>query len=270
MSCSTPASSSISATGRSEMSPYTPTSVISAPTILPVLKPSPWSLCSTAATWSAVASRRILTSIGVLLRRRLYRRAAIALEAHAMRQEATGPLVLALDEGTTGVRALVLDEAGVPRAESYREVLPAHPGPGLVEHDAEALYQATRAVLSAALADIPAARVQAIGIATQRGSAAVWEAATGRAVHPLISWQDGRTTARCADLMAQGFFVSPLLAATKIEWILDRVDPERSAVRAGTLRCGTIDAWLAWRLSGGKVSATDASNASCSGLYDLF
>jgi glycerol kinase len=187
-----------------------------------------------------------------------------------MRQEATGPLVLALDEGTTGVRALVLDEAGVPRAESYREVLPAHPGPGLVEHDAEALYQATCAVLSAALADIPAARVQAIGIATQRGSAAVWEAATGRAVHPLISWQDGRTTARCADLMAQGFFVSPLLAATKIEWILDRVDPERSAVRAGTLRCGTIDAWLAWRLSGGKVSATDASNASCSGLYDLF
>jgi glycerol kinase len=70
--------------------------------------------------------------------------------------------------------------------------------------------------------------------------------------------------------MSQGFFVSPLLAATKIEWILDRVDPERTAVRAGRLRCGTIDAWLAWRLTGGKVSATDASNASCSGLYDLF
>jgi glycerol kinase len=187
-----------------------------------------------------------------------------------MRQEASGPLVLALDEGTTGVRALVLDEAGVPRAESYREVLPAHPAPGLVEHDAEALYQATCAVLAAVLAGRPAAHVRAVGIATQRGSAAVWEAATGRAVHPLISWQDGRTTARCADLMAQGFFVSPLLAATKIEWILDRVDPERSEVRAGRLRCGTIDAWLAWRLSGGRVSATDASNASCSGFYDLF
>ena len=187
-----------------------------------------------------------------------------------MRQGAAGPLVLAIDEGTTGVRALVLDESGVPRAESYREVLPAHPGPGLVEHDAEALYQATCAVLAAVLAETPAARVRAVGIATQRGTAAVWDSATGRAVHPLLSWQDGRTTQRCADLMSQGVFMSPLLAATKIEWILDRVDADRSAVRAGRLRCGTVDAWLAWRLSGGTVSATDASNASCSGLYDLF
>ncbi len=186
-----------------------------------------------------------------------------------MRQGVGEPLVLALDEGTTGVRALVLDATGTPRAEAYREILPACPAPGLVEHDPEALFRATLEVLRSALAGVPADRVRGLGIATQRGTALVWETATGRAVHPALSWQDGRTAARCTALLSEGVFVSPLAAATKIEWILDRVDPGRDAVRAGRLRCGTVDAWLAWRLTGGRVSATDASNASCSGFYDL-
>src|SRR5262245_15384437 len=186
-----------------------------------------------------------------------------------MRQESGAPYVLALDEGTTGVRAALLEATGVPRANAYREVLPAHPAPGLVEHDAEALVQATLAVLGTALAEVPPDRVRGLGIATQRGTAVVWDTATGRAVHPALSWQDQRTAARCMALMEEGLFVSPLAAATKLEWILDRVDPDRSAVRAGRLRCGTLDAFLVWRLSGGRVSATDASNASCSGLYDL-
>jgi glycerol kinase len=180
-----------------------------------------------------------------------------------------GPLVLALDEGTTGVRALLLDAAGTPRAEVYREVLPHTPGPGQVEHDPETLFGATLDVLALALAEAPAGSVKGMGIATQRGTAVVWDAATGRAVHPAISWQDQRCAPRCAALMAEGLFISPLAAATKLEWILDRVDRDRGAVRAGRLRCGTVDAWLAWRLTGGRVSATDASNASCSGLYDL-
>jgi glycerol kinase len=186
-----------------------------------------------------------------------------------MRQVAPNPLVLALDEGTSGVRAVLLDAAGTVRAEAYREVLPTYPAPGLVEHDPEQLYAGALEVLAATLRDAAGDGVRGLGIATQRGTAVVWEAATGRAVHPALSWQDGRTVQRSMALLEQGVFVSPLMAATKIEWILDRVDPERSAVRGGRLRCGTVDAWLAWRLSGGAVSATDASNASCSGFYDL-
>src|SRR5262245_13979203 len=199
----------------------------------------------------------------------LCRRPAIAIEANPMRQGATAPLVRALDEGSTGVRAVVVDPTGTPRAEAYREILPVHPAPGLVEHDPEALFAATLEVLRAALAMVPADHVRGIGIATQRGTALVWETSTGRAVAPALSWQDGRTFARCQALMGEGVLVSPLAAASKIEWILDRADPDRTAVRAGKLRCGTVDAWLAWRLSGGRIDATDASNASCSGFYDL-
>src|SRR5437879_11269926 len=186
-----------------------------------------------------------------------------------MRQEAAEALVVALDEGTSGVRAVLVDATGTPRAEAYREVLPAYPAPGLVEHDPEARGRATLAVLGAVLAGVPAERVRGLGIAPQRGTALVWEAATGRAAAPGLSWQDGRTAARCNALMAEGVLVSPLAAATKIEWILDRVDADRTGVTSGRLRCGTVDAWLAWRLSGGRVFASDASNASCSGFYDL-
>src|SRR5437867_1182501 len=186
-----------------------------------------------------------------------------------MRQEAAEALVVALDVGTSGVRAVVVDATGTPRAEAYREVLPAYPAPGLVEHDPGALWRATLAVLGAVLARVPAERVRGLGIATQRGTALGWEAATGRAAASALSWQDGRTAARCQALMGEGVFVSPLAAATKIEWILDRIDADRAGVRSGRLRCGTVDAWLAWRLTAGRVFASDASNASCSGFYDL-
>jgi len=178
-------------------------------------------------------------------------------------------MVVALDEGTTGVRAVLVDATGTPRGEAYREVLPAYPAPGRVEHDPEALWRATLEVLGGVLAHASPDGVRGLGIATQRGTALVWEAATGRAVAPALSWQDQRTAARCQALMAEGVFVSPLAAATKIEWILDRVDADRAGVTSGRLRCGTVDAWLAWRLSGGRVFASDASNASCSGFYDL-
>src|SRR5437870_8148338 len=186
-----------------------------------------------------------------------------------MRQEAAEALVVALDVGTSGVRAVLVDRSGAVRAQAYREVLPAHPAPGLVEHDPEALWRATLSVLGTVLAEAPAERVRGLGLATQRGTALVWEAATGGAVAPALSWQDGRTAARCQALLAEGVFVSPLAAATKIEWILDRVDTDRAGVRSGRLRCGTVDAWLAWRLTAGRVFASDASNASCSGFYDL-
>lgn len=187
-----------------------------------------------------------------------------------MGQVGTGALVLAIDLGTTGVRAIVVDETGRERAEAYREVLPTHPGPGLVEHELEPIFAATVAVVGHALAQVPLAAVRGVGITSQRSTAVVWETATGRGVHAAISWQDGRAAARCDELMQQGFFVTPMMAATKIEWLLNRVDPDRTRVASGALRCGTLDAWLAARLSGGRVFATDASAASCTGFYAPF
>lgn len=186
-----------------------------------------------------------------------------------MRQGPPEPLVAAIDAGSTGVRALLVGASGVVHARAYREVLPRTPAPGLVEHDPETTLAAAREVLAEALGSVRAEDVAGVGITTQRGTALVWEARTGRAVHPAISWQDGRTAARCEALMGAGVFVSPFTAAPKIEWILDRVDADRGGVGTGTLRCGTLDAWLAYRLTGGRVLATDASNASCSGFFDV-
>src|SRR5262249_20169248 len=159
--------------------------------------------------------------------------------------------VLALDAGTTGVRALLVDETGHVAAERYRESLPVHPAPGLVEHDTDALWSAGLGVVGDVLRDVDADRVRGLGISTQRGTAVVWERATGRAVHPAISWSDQRAEARCEALMSEGVFVSPLMAASKIEWILDRVDADRTGVQSGRLACGTLDAWLAARFSNG-------------------
>src|SRR5690349_16853001 len=124
-------------------------------------------------------------------------------------------------------------------------------------------------VLRDALAAVDVARVRGVGITGQRGAALVWERATGRAAYPAISWSDARAEARCTALMAEGILVSPLMAASKIEWIVDRVDLDRAGVESGRLVCGTLDAWLASRLSSGAVFATDVSNAVPFGFYNL-
>lgn len=179
------------------------------------------------------------------------------------------PLVLAIDVGTSGARALLVDDTGAAVARAHRETLPVCPDPGQVEHDLEALDDAVLDVVRAVLTPVAAGRVRAVGLSVQRATAVVWDTATGRAAARALSWQDTRTTDRCAALMSEGLFVSPLMAASKIEWILDRVDPDRSGVRGGRLACGTLDAWLSWRLTGGRARVTDASHASCSGLWDF-
>ncbi len=178
--------------------------------------------------------------------------------------------VLAIDEGTTGVRALVFDAASVVRGSAYRPIDTRYPAPGLVEHDAERLWATTCEVARAALegARIGASDLAAIGIATQRATAVLWDARTHAPLGPAVSWQDQRTVARCRALGAQGLWVSPLATATKIEWLLRHA--ETSGARARDLRAGTIDAWLVWKLTGGRSHVTDASNASCTGLCDLF
>jgi glycerol kinase len=186
-----------------------------------------------------------------------------------MARSGTQALVLSLDVGTTGVRAFLLDEAGAVAGQAYRETLPGYPAPGHVEHDLDTLLAALLGVVRSVVAGVTPGRVRALGLATQRATAVVWDAASGRPLGPGLSWQDTRTQARCQALMAQGLMITPLMAASKIEWLLDRADPDRAGVRAGRVRCGTLDAWLAARLTGGRVQATDASNASCSGLYDL-
>jgi len=186
-----------------------------------------------------------------------------------MRQGAAGTAVVAVDLGTTGVRAFLIADDGTVVAQAYREALPSYPGPGLVEHDLDQLFAATLEVTKKVLKAAPVTLdVRALGVCTQRGSAAVWDAASGRAPRAALSWQDNRTAERCNQLLSQGVLVVSLTAASKLEWLLDQVDPDRTAATAGTLRFGTLDTWLAWRLTGGGVFASDASNASCNGLWD--
>lgn len=175
--------------------------------------------------------------------------------------------VLGLDEGTTGVRAAVVDARGAIVAQSYRELAAHFPRPGWVEQDPAAILTATRAVAARALSDagLTPGDLAAIGITNQRGSAAVFER-SGEPLGPLLSWQDQRTTQRCVTLLEKGLFLLPMTAATKYEWL---VREHAAGVARDEIHCGTIDTWLAYRLSAGAVHATDHSNLSSSGVYDL-
>lgn len=180
--------------------------------------------------------------------------------------------VLAIDEGGTGVRAYVFDHDGLPAGSAYEEIGTSYPRPGWVEHDPEEIWRRTLGVTRAALAAarVGASDIAAIGISNQRATAVVWDAATGRPVHPAIGWQDLRTTELCDALGRRGHIYHPLQTATKVAWVLDHVPDGRKRAAAGGLRFGTIDAWITWCLSGGQSYVTDPSNASCTGLYDFF
>ena len=178
-------------------------------------------------------------------------------------------MLLAIDQGTTGTTCLVVDETLTIRGRGYREVAQHFPAPGLVEHDAEEIWQTVLAASEAALVDagLDASELRAVGIANQRETTVVWDRATGRPVAPALVWQDRRTAARCAELPAElirertGLVPDPYFSATKLEWLLEH------AGVAGELAFGTIDSWLAWKLTGEHV--TDVSNASRTMLVDL-
>jgi glycerol kinase len=189
--------------------------------------------------------------------------------------------VLAIDQGTTSTRALVFDQAGEPGASSQREFEQHYPQAGWVEHDPEVIWTDTLAVSRNALAaaGLDAAEIAAIGITNQRETVVLWERASGRPVHPAIVWQDRRTAARCRQLRAEGLdplvqertglLIDPYFSATKLAWLLDEVGGARAAAERGELAFGTIDSFLLWRLTGGRVHATDATNASRTMLYDI-
>ena len=189
--------------------------------------------------------------------------------------------LLAIDQGTTSTRAIVFDAALTPIASAQQEFAQIYPAPGLVEHDPEDLWSTTLATVRAAMAraGADARNIAALGITNQRETAVVWNRATGRAIHNAIVWQDRRTADTCAALREggherkiaarTGLLLDPYFSATKIAWLLDHVEGARAAARQGRLAFGTVDSFLLWRLTGGRVHASDATNAARTLLFDI-
>jgi glycerol kinase len=189
--------------------------------------------------------------------------------------------VLALDQGTTSSRAIVFDEGGRPLAAAQKEFRQFFPQPGWVEHDAEEIWRTQLACVRAALrkAQLGPERLAAIGITNQRETVVVWDRNTGKPVHNAIVWQDRRTAARCEALKKEGLaptiaaktglVIDPYFSATKLAWFLEAIPRLRARAERGELAFGTIDTWLAWKLSGGGLHITDPSNASRTMLYDI-
>lgn len=188
-------------------------------------------------------------------------------------------MILAIDQGTTGTTCIVFDEQGQPIGRAYGEISQHFPRPGWVEHDAEEIWQQTRAVAVQALADagVPAGELAAVGIANQRETVCVWDPRTGEQLHRAIVWQDRRTARRCEELEEQGLLdrvrertglvLDPYFSATKIEWLLENVAGLRERAEQGRAVFGTVDSWLVYKLTGEHL--TDVSNASRTLLYDI-
>jgi len=189
--------------------------------------------------------------------------------------------ILAIDQGTTSTRAIVFDGSGRPVATAQKELPQIFPQPGWVEHDPEEIWRATVEVCRGALAKagLEAKALAGIGITNQRETTVVWDRATGKPVHNAIVWQDRRTSDHCAELRQAGYektvaektglLLDPYFSGTKIAWILDRVAGSRAAAEQGALAAGTIECFLLWRLTAGKVHASDATNASRTLLLDI-
>ena len=189
--------------------------------------------------------------------------------------------IIAIDQGTTSSRAILFDEAGTILAQQSAEFPQHFPADGWVEHDPEDIWQTTVDVTSAMVAE---ARSRgslpiAIGITNQRETAVIWDRATGKPIHNAIVWQDRRTADICAVMKnagkeamvteKTGLLLDPYFTATKLSWILDKVDGARDRAAAGELCFGTVDSFLIWRLTGGRMHVTDATNASRTSLYNI-
>jgi glycerol kinase len=189
--------------------------------------------------------------------------------------------LIAIDQGTTSTRAIVFDASLAPVAMAQQELRQIYPSPGWVEHDPEEIWTAVVATVREAMAKagVQAGDVAGIGITNQRETAIVWDRSSGKPIHNAIVWQDRRTADACAALRAAGheagvtektgLVLDPYFSATKIGWLLDNVSGARKAAEQGRLAFGTVDSFLLWRLTGGKVHATDATNASRTLLFDI-
>lgn len=185
--------------------------------------------------------------------------------------------LLSIDQGTTSSRAIVFDASGKPLEIAQREFKQIFPASGWVEHDPEEIWSSTRAVCQQVIANYP--EIAAIGITNQRETTVVWDRQTGEPIYNAIVWQDRRTADICQQYKTQnheptikqktGLLLDPYFSASKIAWILDNVDGARARANKGELACGTIDSFLIWRLTEGRVHATDATNASRTSLFNI-
>ncbi|NKC31470.1 glycerol kinase GlpK [Falsiroseomonas selenitidurans] len=189
--------------------------------------------------------------------------------------------LLAIDQGTTSTRAILHGPDLTPLATAQLPLAQHFPAPGWVEHEPEEIWSASLATMRQALAKggMAAKDLAGIGITNQRETTLLWDRRTGRAIHRAIVWQDRRTAAHCARLVAEGaggliaersgLLPDPYFSATKLAWLLDNVGGARAAASRGELAFGTVDSFLLWRLTGGRVHATDATNAARTMLFDI-
>jgi glycerol kinase len=189
--------------------------------------------------------------------------------------------IIVIDQGTTSTRSIIFDEAVFPLATAQQEFTQIYPRPGWVEHDPEEIWTSvvTTARQAVSMAGLTVSEIAAIGITNQRETVVVWDRRTGRAIHNAIVWQDRRTADLCENMeqaghgaliaARTGLLLDPYFSATKLAWLLDTVDGARAAAQAGHLAFGTVDSFLLWRLTGGAVHATDATNASRTLLFDI-
>jgi glycerol kinase len=189
--------------------------------------------------------------------------------------------ILALDQGTTSSRAIVFDHNGKPAATAQKEFTQHYPKPGWVEHNADEIWSSQLGVANEAIAaaGLKSTDIAAIGITNQRETTIVWDRKTGKPLHNAIVWQDRRTADFCDHLKKDGFaakitektglIIDAYFSATKIRWILDNVSGAREKAQKGDLAFGTVDSWLIWNLTRGKVHVTDVTNASRTMLYNI-
>lgn len=189
--------------------------------------------------------------------------------------------ILAIDQGTTSSRAILFDDKMKVVGSGQKEFTQHYPASGWVEHDPEEIWSSVVTTVKAALknAGCEASDVAAIGITNQRETVVIWDKATGKPIHNAIVWQDRRTALLCQKLKKQGLektftkktglLLDPYFSGTKIAWVLDKVKGARRRAEKGELLAGTIDSFLIWRLTGGKVHATDATNASRTLVYNI-
>lgn len=189
--------------------------------------------------------------------------------------------ILALDQGTTSSRAILFDQSGNIAGMEQKEFSQLFPQPGWVEHDPFEIWESQLSVAQAVLINhgVKASQIAAIGITNQRETTVIWDRHTGHPIHHALVWQDRRTASICEELKADGLkeyiqeytglVIDAYFSGTKVKWLLDHVPGAREQAEAGNLLFGTIDTWLLWKLTGGKVHATDYSNASRTMMFNI-
>jgi len=189
--------------------------------------------------------------------------------------------ILAFDQGTTSSRAILFNHSGLPVASAQKEFTQIYPKPGWVEHNPEEIWSSQISVAAEAMAKagLKSSDIAGIGITNQRETTVVWNRLTGKPVYNAIVWQDRRTSEFCDKLKNEGkgkaiqektgLIIDAYFSATKVRWILENVEDARKQAEKGELAFGTVDSWLIWNMTGGKLHITDVSNASRTMLYNI-